>query len=100
MGVITQANRPLAVSTPLGSDTLLLVGFTGREAISQPFAFHLELLAENNRPVAFDKLLGGDVSVRLQMPGGQQRFFHGVCSRFSQGERDTLFTTYRLEMVP
>ena len=33
----TQAGRPLVVTTPLGPDALLLVGFTGREEISKPF---------------------------------------------------------------
>ncbi|HXQ74630.1 MAG TPA: hypothetical protein VN844_29260, partial [Pyrinomonadaceae bacterium] len=59
----TQANRPLAVATPLGDDVLLLVGFTGQESISQLFTFHLELLAENGTEVAFDKLLGERVVI-------------------------------------
>jgi type VI secretion system secreted protein VgrG len=99
MSAYLQVNRPLAVSTPLGADALLLVGFTGREAISQPFVFHLDLLAPNGQAVAFDKLLGHRATVRLQMPGGQ-RFFSGICNRISQGARDRTFTTYRMEVVP
>src|SRR5262245_12078828 len=100
MATNTQANRPLAVSTPAGADKLLLVGFTGREAISQLYVFHLELLAENATPVQFEKMLGQDIEIRLTLPGGQQRFFNGICSRVSQGARDTVFTSYRMEVVP
>ena len=42
----TQAQRPMAVTTPLGEDKLLLVGFTGKEALSQLFLYRLNCLAE------------------------------------------------------
>ena len=41
MTTYTQKNRPLAVTTPLGPDALLLTGFTGSEGISQLFHFGL-----------------------------------------------------------
>jgi uncharacterized protein involved in type VI secretion and phage assembly len=96
----TQAHRPMAVTTPLGADVLLLPGFAGREAISQPFTFQLEMLAENDQEVAFDRLLGQPVTVRLRLPGDAQRYFHGICSRVSERGRDATFTSYHLEMVP
>src|SRR5438552_856659 len=58
MATYVQADRPLTVTTPLGEDVLLLVGFTGQEGISQLFSFQLDLLAVNGTEVAFDKLLG------------------------------------------
>src|SRR5262245_49143253 len=100
MATYTQANRPLKVTTPLGPDVLLLVGLSGHEGLSQLFSYQLDLLAENGKEVAFDKLLGQPVSVSLALPGGKARAFAGICSRFSQGQRDETFTAYRLEMVP
>jgi type VI secretion system secreted protein VgrG len=41
----TQTNRRIAISTPLGADTLLLRAFSGSESISQLFHFNLDLLA-------------------------------------------------------
>lgn len=96
----TQANRPLAVATPLGDDVLLLVGFTGQESISQLFTFHLELLAENGTDVAFDKLLGEKVVIGLRLNDDNSRYFNGICNRVSQGGRDQDFTYYRMEVVP
>ena len=96
----TQDNRLMAVSTPLGKDALLLVGFAGEEAISRPFHFDLELIAENDREIAFDKLLGQKLSVVLTLPDERKRYFDGICRRVIQGERDKDFTAYRVEMVP
>src|SRR6516162_9597948 len=100
MAKYTQADRPLKVATPLGPDVLLLTGFSGQEAISQLFTYQLDLIAENKTEVAFDKLLGQGVTVSLALPKGKARYFTGICSRFSEGRRDSTFTHYRMEMVP
>ncbi len=97
-----QADRPLSANTPLGPDKLLLVGFSGSDAISQPFRYQLDLLAENKTDVAFDKLLGQKVTVTFRWgeKRDKKRFFNGICSRVAQGERDKDFTQYRMEIVP
>jgi type VI secretion system secreted protein VgrG len=96
----SQSNRPMAVTTPLGKDAVLLVGFSGHEGISQLFDFQLDLLAENRKEVPFEKLLGQPVTVELSLASGSKRYFNGICNRLSQGERDNEFTAYRMEMVP
>src|SRR5438045_3348076 len=63
MATITQTGRPLAVNTPLGKDVLLLVNCNGQEAISTLFRFQLDLIAENSREIAFDKVLGQKITV-------------------------------------
>ena len=96
----TQENRPMEVTTPLGKDALLLVSFTGQEGISQLFNFQLDLLAENKTNIAFDQLLGQKISLRLDVTKDKKRYFSGICVRVSQGERDAVFTAYKLEIVP
>lgn len=96
----TQANRPLSVTTPLGEDILLLVGFSGHEAISQLFSFQLDLWAEDPTKIKFDKLLGRNITVKLKLPNNKERYFNGICKCFSQGGRDETFTFYRMEIVP
>jgi type VI secretion system secreted protein VgrG len=96
----TQKNRAMEVTTPLGKDKLLLVAFAGQESISRLFHFDLDLVAENNTEVSFDKLLGQKITVRLDLIDGEKRYFHGICTRLSQGERDTTFTRYQMEIVP
>ena len=101
MPTYTQDGRPLSVTTPLGKDILLLVGINGAEAMSQLFHFRLDVLAENKTEVPFDKLLGQKVAAALTLADGKtQRYFSGLCRRVAQGERDTHFTAYDLEIVP
>jgi type VI secretion system secreted protein VgrG len=100
MATYLQADRPMTVKTPLGEDDLLLVGLSGQETISQLFNFQLELLAENKTDIAFEKLLGQKITVTMRLPGDKMRFFSGICSRLSECERNTVFTVYRMEVVP
>lgn len=103
----SQANRSLSVSTPLGTDVLLLQRFSGEEAVSKLFRFELEMLAESTATVKFDSILGQGVTVTLVAPAdGSKRYFNGIVSRFSQGGRrpsaqgGATFTVYRAEVVP
>jgi type VI secretion system secreted protein VgrG len=106
MATYTQASRSLAVTTPLGTDVLLLESLVGTEAVSEPFLFVLEMLAESTVDVAFDKLLGQKVTVRLDLPKDAKRWFHGVVASLSQGvqiksaQGEVHFIRYRAEIVP
>src|ERR1051326_8209587 len=95
----TQTNRRIAISTPLGDDALLLRGFTGSEAISQPFHFDLDLLSENDS-IKFQDVVGKRITLRVDDADGSQRYFNGFVSRFSQGTQDQRLTVYHAEMVP
>src|SRR5947208_3052831 len=100
MASYTQANRPIALATPLGPDALLITGFHGDEALSRLFHFQIDCIAENKTDVAFDKLLGQKAIVRLDLADGTKRYFSGICQRVTQGEQDDDFTGYRLDVVP
>jgi len=96
----TQAGRQLTVATPLGPDTLLLTGFHGREAISQPFSYELELLAERGANIPFDLILGQAAAVTMRTAWGEKRYFSGLVKGFTQCGRDETFVKFRAEMVP
>jgi type VI secretion system secreted protein VgrG len=100
MPTYTQANHPLEITTPLATDTLLLTSFRGEEGISRLFEFEADLLADVKKEIAFDKLLGQKVTIRLNLVTDQPRYFSGICQRFSQGEADNDFCRYQLTMVP
>jgi type VI secretion system secreted protein VgrG len=99
MATYTQANQPIEIVTPLGKDALLITGFQGEEGISRLFHFHVDMIAEAKKDVAFDQILGQKVSLRLNV-GSKPRYFSGICIRFSQGEADTDFCAYQMEMAP
>jgi type VI secretion system secreted protein VgrG len=96
----TQVGRPLQISTPLGKDQLLAVGFYGHEALSQLFQYTVDVKAYRTTAVPFDKLMGQPISLELELPKKQKRYFHGVCVRVTQAESDADFTDYQLELVP
>ena len=92
----------MTVSTPLGADKLLLVGFEGTEQVSGIYSFRLDMVATNvnAKDVKFDQLLGKELGVTMVMHEGKERYFRGICRRFEQGDRDKDFTTFRAEIVP
>ncbi|MBV9504950.1 MAG: type VI secretion system tip protein VgrG [Acidobacteriia bacterium] len=95
----TQENRLMAIATPLGDDAVLLAGLSGEEGISRLFRFDLELLS-SNESIDFDAIVGGNVTVRLTLADGNDRYFNGYISRFSQGERQRDLISYHAEVVP
>src|SRR5208282_1277519 len=67
MSTYTQAHRPLEIKTPLGIDVLLLTGIRDHEAISQLFNFQLDLLAEVQNVIRFDRIVGQNVTVEMRL---------------------------------
>jgi type VI secretion system secreted protein VgrG len=102
---LTQENRLIAVDTPLGKDVLLLLGFKGREEVSDPFHFELELLSENHN-VSFESIVGKNATVSIVLADGSKRFFNGIVASFSQGRggaeagSDPRFSYYSAVLVP
>jgi type VI secretion system secreted protein VgrG len=95
----TQANRLIAIDTPLGEDVLLLQGFTGHEGLSRLFSFDLDLLSANNS-ISFDDIVGQNVTISVTLADQSERYFNGFVSRFAQSGADARFTHYQMEVVP
>lgn len=101
--VLAQANArrtSISATTPLGPDYLTPVGLKGEEGISSLFRFQLDLVASSQREIPFDALLGKNVLITLTLPGRPVRYVSGICSRFSQGDRERGLTHYQMEVVP
>jgi type VI secretion system secreted protein VgrG len=95
----SQENRLVSLTTPLGKDVLLLAGFTGHEAISRLFSFHLDLLCEQE-PIDFTKVIGKNVTISVTQADNKARYFNGMVSHFGQSGYDVGFTHYQMEVVP
>ncbi|WP_419193485.1 type VI secretion system Vgr family protein [Kolteria novifilia] len=87
-------------SSPLGDDALLLIGFHGREAVSELYAFELDLVAPRGEEISFDKILGQSAAVESHLPETPRRYFRGMISRMAQVGRDEEFVLYRARLVP
>ncbi|MGZ4960637.1 MAG: type VI secretion system Vgr family protein [Methylomonas sp.] len=96
---VTQKNRKIQVFTPLADDALLFYQMQGRECLSEPFEYNLDLLSENP---AIDpaKLLGKNICVALEMADGKWRYFNGCATRFGQHENINVFSHYRVTVRP
>jgi len=100
MSTYTQVERPIQIVTPLGEDVLLLEGFEGRESISQPFRFELNLLSEQ-RQIDFDAAVGMRATIKLLKENGEpQRYVNGHVVSFSQGGSVQNLYRYRASLVP
>ncbi len=95
----SQEHRIIRIETPLGRDVLLLQAFSGREGISQPFHFIVQLLSENHS-IAFKDIIGKQVTISIQHAGDDKRHWNGFVSRFSCVGGDNRFSYYRAEIVP
>jgi type VI secretion system secreted protein VgrG len=95
----TQQHRQAAVGTPLGDDVLLLVRMSGREELGRPFEFQLDLASENSQ-IKFTDIVGQNVTVRLERPGGSTRYFNGFVSCFTQMSSGGDGARYRATVVP
>jgi type VI secretion system secreted protein VgrG len=95
----TQTDRLLRIDTPLGPDVLILRSFTGAEGLSQLYKFELDLFTEGPA-INFADIIGKPVTIRVELFEDNERFFHGVISRFAQTGSETGIIHYRAEMVP
>jgi type VI secretion system secreted protein VgrG len=95
----TQEGRLITLTTPLGEDVLLLAGFSGHEAISRLFRFHLDLLTEHS-PIDFTQIIGKNVTISVAQSDNTLRYFNGMVSQFAQSGSDTTFVRYEMEVVP
>ena len=94
-----QSERAVEIITPLGDDVLLFHRMTATESLGRLFQFDLDLLSSDPN-IDFDKLLGQNVTVRLELPDDQTRYFNGFVSRFSQEGSVDDFNAYSMTLHP
>ena len=82
MALYTQAGRLISLTSPLGEDKLLLTGFTGNEAISRLFSFHLTTLSEDTA-IDFTTIVGQAVTINILQADDSLRYFNGIVSHFA-----------------
>ncbi|NQU75746.1 MAG: type VI secretion system tip protein VgrG [Planctomycetes bacterium] len=95
----TQAQREVAIITPLGGDVLLLRRMTATEHMGRLFAYEVELLSEDAN-IAFGDILGKNATVRVLGMAAEPRYFNGYVSRFVQVGVLGSLTQYSATLVP
>ncbi|KIF65594.1 type IV secretion protein Rhs [Pseudomonas fluorescens] len=91
------ANQPRFTLTLEGAQhDLKVLEFTGREAISQPFRFELELVSERS-DLDLESLLHGQAFLSFEAQGCG---IHGQIYQVGQGDSGKRLTRYHLSLVP
>src|SRR6266851_9699503 len=100
MPEFTQHGRMLTIKSTLGDDVLLLTGFSGREELSRPFLYHLDLASEN-LSIAPTDIVGQPVTWTVFPDSDTPRIFNGVVARFRAGPVSGRgFRAYGADVVP
>ena len=103
---VTQQHRPIAIETPLGEDVLLLRSMSGTESLGRLFEYDLDLIHESRsgdsatQPIEVKRLLGENVTVRLETGRDTPRYFNGFITRIAQIGKDGRTTHYRATLAP
>lgn len=95
----SQSDRFARVATPFGEDVLLLDGFAGREAISEPFRFQLRMRS-SNKALDPSAIMGQKVTVTVQRDALPKRYVNGIVARFAHTGADLHYAFYTAELVP
>ncbi len=101
----TDAHRLAQAHTPLGAK-LIFREMSGREELSRPFEYRLELWAEDDSTIDPKAVLGRGMTAEIEIKGGGSRFIDAQCTRFSYigteggSRRDTRFFRYEARLSP
>lgn len=94
-----QTSRQIAITTPLGEDVLLFHRMTATEELGRMFHFEVDLLSKDPN-IKFEKILGQNITIRLDLPNNKKRYFNGYISRFSQVGTSGIYHAYHATVHP
>ncbi|AXW24568.1 type VI secretion system Vgr family protein [Ralstonia solanacearum] len=75
-GLLGQHTRQITIETALTTDNLAVERFTVREAVSMPFVLHIDCLSPSAH-LDTTKLATEEITLRLMLPDGNRRAWHG-----------------------
>ena len=73
--------RVMEIKTPLGDGVLLFYSMAASEALGRLFEYEMTLLSSKS-DIKPEDLLGKNVTVKLELPDGSDRFFDAYVTRF------------------
>jgi type VI secretion system secreted protein VgrG len=91
--------REIEVTTPLGDGVLLFRRMTVTEELGRMFEIDLELVSQQV-DIKLSDLLGQGITVKVELPAGGERYFHGLVSRFVQEGMQRNYFAYRATLRP
>ena len=95
----TQSNSPILLTTPFGTDKLLLRTIQGDERISGLFRYQLDMVSQQD-DLDFSKIVGKAVTITFTLASGDKAYRHGIVGRFTQSGKTPRFTSYSATVYP
>ncbi|MFK7913447.1 MAG: type VI secretion system Vgr family protein [Pseudomonadales bacterium] len=99
MSEVTQTNAPIAMTTALGADVLVLDAFTGTEELGRLFCLDVEAISADAN-IDPDQVLGTNVTIRMLTYTGGTRYLNGYVSEFCTLGSTTRHARYGLKLQP
>ena len=97
---ISQTERLLEITSPLGPGVLVLRRLAVQEAIGRPFSITAEVMSTNMELQA-SALVGKAVTCSVRTGHATHRYFHGIVRSFVRlGPMGRGHAAYRIEAVP
>lgn len=94
-GLLGQHTRQITIETALTTDNLVVERFTAKEAVSAPFALHIDCLSPSAH-LDTVKLATEEITLRLMLPDGNRRAWHGYVIACAALGGDGGLARYRL----
>ncbi len=94
-GLLGQHTRQITIETALTTDNLVVERFTAKEAVSAPFALHIDCPSPSAH-LDTAKLATEEITLRLMLPDGSRRAWHGYVVACAALGGDGGLARYRL----
>jgi type VI secretion system secreted protein VgrG len=95
----TQTYRQVSIGTPLGEDVLLFRHATIVEHLGRLFHMEVDVFTDTGE-IEFKKIVGHNVTIRLEQQDGSQRFFNGFVTRIIHTGGTERVAHYRMTVSP
>jgi type VI secretion system secreted protein VgrG len=92
-------NREVKIKSPLGEDVLLFEAMHGEEHLGGGFEYQLSALSQNHA-LDLSALLGQTITLKVELPKSEFRYFNGYVVSFSMESGTQRHTRYRLVLRP
>jgi type VI secretion system secreted protein VgrG len=99
VAIPTQTFREIEVTSPLGKDVLLFKKLDVTEELGRLTHMHLTVLSLRH-DLPPEKLIGQPMSIRLDLPLFQKRYFHGLVTQFRHVGSDNTYAAYDAVLQP
>lgn len=96
---LSQHRLPLTVTSPFASGSLRVRAVHGREAVSEPFRYEVEMESDDGA-LDLAGAVGKELAVAVERTGAGPRWVHGVVTRFAQEPAPVRAARYRAELRP